>query len=394
MKSNLRPIFILSGTAIGSGMISLPLVLAHIGIFPSILIMGICAFMTYISALIRTELNLHSNCRFTLELVGLEFSGKGAALCGKLSLRLLQFSLLSAYIYGLSTVLCAGSQPLKVGVALGVFLLLVFSSPRILDINKKLFFAFIVVILFAIACMVAKINFAALPQSTHAIEMSRFCVILPTLFTSFGFQGSLHSITNCCNNDPKMIKSACLWGSIIPALIYSLWVIGVFALIFSTQPVLFEKMATQGIDIDELIKALGLISNASFIKATVLAISILAIGTSIVGVGLALVEDLELSLESSKFKLNKNGNRAVSAALSVVPALLVALLVPNAFVGVLSFAGMILSVIAIFLPTFLLFKINKPLEFSILKRKELIGACVVFGGLIVLCELGGLLWHR
>ncbi|MDR1208327.1 MAG: hypothetical protein LBJ89_03170, partial [Holosporales bacterium] len=279
MQKQLRAIFILSGTAIGSGMISLPLVLAHLGILPSLVLMGICSFMTYISALIRTELNLHSNSRFTLERVGFEFSGKGAALLGNISLRLLQFSLLSAYIYGLSTVLGAGNPAIKGLVAVASFVLLAFSSQRIIDINQKLFLALLAVVLVAIICMVMKIDFGSFPQNTNKILASPFCIILPTLFTSFGFQGSLHSITKFCDNDPKLIKTACLWGSILPALVYAGWVVSVLVLIFSTQPALFAKMATHGIDIDELIKALSFIAKANVVKSAVFVISILAIVT-------------------------------------------------------------------------------------------------------------------
>jgi tyrosine-specific transport protein len=108
-------------------------------------------------------------------------------------------------------------------------------------------------------------------------------------------------------------------------------------------------------------------------------------------VGLALVEDIELSLESVKSKLTEKAKRCVCAAIAVVPSLVVAVFVPNAFVKVLSFAGMILSVIAIFLPTFLFFKIKKPIQFALLKRKEWIWACMIFGSIIVACEVASIL---
>ncbi|MDR1907819.1 MAG: hypothetical protein LBQ43_03055 [Holosporales bacterium] len=388
MQKQMRAIFILSGTAIGSGMISLPLVLAHIGVASSILIMLMCAFITYISALIRTELNLHSDCRFTLELVGLKFSGKGAALIGNISLRVLQFALLSAYICGLSAVIGAGSTALKLAVACGVFVLLATSSGKIISINQKLFMTLLTVILFSIICMMFNVTIDSLPHNTNKIMLPQLCVVLPTLFTSFGFQGSLHSITKFCNNDKKMIKTACLWGSFLPAAVYIAWIVGVMTMIHNSQPELFAQMTTQGIGISELIHALCSVSNATIVKSAVFIISVLAIGTSIIGVGLALVDDLDLAIESFDKRLdNVWKKRALSAGLAVVPAVFVAVLVPNAFVKVLSFAGMILAVIAIFLPTFLLCKIKAPLHFEILRRKWLVGLCVGFGVIVVLCEL-------
>jgi tyrosine-specific transport protein len=401
MQKQLRAISILSGTAIGSGMISLPIVLAHIGIVPSIFLMIICAFMTYISALIRTELNLHSDSRFTLELVGLKFSGKGAAFIGNISLRLLQFSLMSAYIYGLSSVIGAGSCTLKLVVATGIFILLAFSSHKIICVNQKLFAALLFVIIASVICMVFRINLFTLPHNTNSILLPQFCVILPTLFTSFGFQGSLHSITKFCNNDPKLIGISCFFGSFLPAILYIAWITGVIALIASTQPALFQKMAMHGIDINELIQSLCSISNAHVIKSAVFTISTLAIITSIIGVGLALVDDLDLAIESvwkrfacrvknrrtPKLFVTECTMRKLSAFIAVAPSTIVAILVPNAFVKVLSFAGMILAIIAIFLPAFLLTKIKEPRQFKLLRQKTWIFLCVIFGVIIVLCEV-------
>jgi tyrosine-specific transport protein len=387
MQKQLRAIFILSGTAIGSGMISLPIVLAHIGIIPSIFLMGICAFITYISALIRTELNLHSDCRFTLERVGLEFSGKHAAFIGNISLRLLQFALLAAYICGLSSIMGMESIPLKCCVSLGIFILLSISSNKIIGLNQKLFIALLVVTLGAIICMLLKINFTQLPHNANEILLPKLCLILPTLFTSFGFQGSLHSITKFCNNDPKLIKIACFWGSFIPAFLYIAWVVGVITLIFNTHPDLFLRMVSNGIDVNELINALSSVSSANVVKCTVFIISVLAIVTSVIGVGLALVDDLGLALESFNATVTTRIARWTASAISVIPAVLVAIFIPGAFIKVLSFAGMILAVIAIFLPTFLFFKLKESIKFKILNRKEFIVACVIFGIVIVVCEL-------
>ncbi|MDR1208068.1 MAG: hypothetical protein LBJ89_01815 [Holosporales bacterium] len=392
MQKKLRSISMLAGTAIGSGMISLPIVLAHIGIIPAIGLMLCCAFMTYISALIRTELNLHSDSRFTLELVGLKFSGKGAAFIGNISLRMLQFSLMSAYIYGLSAILGDGNCAQKLFVAIGTFAILAFSSNRIISVNQKLFTALLCVVAASIVCMMFHINLETLPHRTNSILLPKLCVILPTLFTSFGFQGSLHSLTRFCENDPKLIKTACFWGSFLPAILYIAWVVGVIALIFSTQPALFSKMATQGIDINELIQALCLASDAHIVKSAVFMISVLAIVTSVIGVGLALVDDLDVALERfrDRGRLNERVGRLLSAMIAVVPPTLVAIFVPNAFVKVLSFAGMILAVIAIFLPVFLLSKVKEHTVFRILRSKLLIFSCILFGGVIVLCEVTSL----
>jgi hypothetical protein len=92
----------------------------------------------------------------------------------------------------------------------------------------------------SIIAMVFNVDFKTIPQSDHIIQISKCCIILPTLFTSFGFQGSLHSLTKFCDNDRKLIKNACLYGSVIPAIVYIAWTFGVMSLtfqaVFTVQP--------------------------------------------------------------------------------------------------------------------------------------------------------------
>lgn len=388
MNKQLSATFMLAGTAIGSGMISLPIVLSHIGMFPTVLLILLCVFVTYVSALVRAELNLHSNSRFTLEDVGLRFSGPIAALIGNISIKMLSFSLLSAYIYGLSAIISDGCVASKIIVAGFTFVLMAFSSDRIITFNKKLFIALLVLLLCSLIGMIFNVNFVEIPKIYHEIQWPKLFIILPTLFTSFGFQGSLHSLTKFCNNNETLIRRACFWGSLIPAIVYIVWTFGVMALIFNSQPDLFYKMLVQSIDIRELISALCNISNTKFINTAVFIISLLAIATSIIGVGVALVDDLEMTIERSHMAVDEKIVRPLCAAMAVIPSALIAIIIPGAFVKILSFAGMILSVIAIFLPAFLVSRIKSKIKFRILERKEFIYLIIMFGIIIFMCEAG------
>lgn len=155
----------MAGTAIGSGMISLPIILSHIGMIPTLLLIILCSIITYISALIRVELNICSNCNFTLEDAALKFSGKTAALIGNISLKLLSFSLLSAYIYGLSSIISDGSIKAKIIIVAAIFILLVFSSHRIIKFNKQLFVMLLIAVFGSIIAMIFNVDFKMLPQN-------------------------------------------------------------------------------------------------------------------------------------------------------------------------------------------------------------------------------------
>src|SRR5690349_16362740 len=105
MHKKIGAILLIAGTCIGSGMIALPIVLAKLGLVPSILLMLAIWFIMYYTSLINLELNLQANGGMTLGELGRRFSGRTAQLIGTLSLKLLSYSLLAVYIYGGSSIL-------------------------------------------------------------------------------------------------------------------------------------------------------------------------------------------------------------------------------------------------------------------------------------------------
>ncbi|MBQ2176994.1 MAG: amino acid permease, partial [Alphaproteobacteria bacterium] len=105
MKKQLSAISLLAGTAIGSGMLSLPLVLAKYGLLFGCAMMIAFIWVAYFSSIIRSELNIYSQSDFSLKDVGTYFSGKIASQIGSVSLKLLSYSLIAAYLHGLASLL-------------------------------------------------------------------------------------------------------------------------------------------------------------------------------------------------------------------------------------------------------------------------------------------------
>lgn len=105
MQKLIGSILLISGTCIGSGMIALPMVLAKLGIIPSIILMFIIWFIMYYTSLINLELNLQAGKGLTLGTLGKYFSGHTAQIIGTVSLKLLSYALLAVFIYGGSSIL-------------------------------------------------------------------------------------------------------------------------------------------------------------------------------------------------------------------------------------------------------------------------------------------------
>ena len=355
MKKQLGAIALLAGTAIGSGMLSLPLVLARYGIVFSCVMMCAFIWVAYYSSIIRTELNIYSCASYAIKDVGLYFCGNIAAQIGNVSLKLLSYSLIAAYLHGLASlirVFIDVNISILIAIISGIIMLLLFFSNSLISKINKTLFVFLISAFIAVTLgllIKSGVTTLSIPKVQN-VTLDSFATALPIIFTSFGFQGSLHSLTKFVDNNRPIIKKACLFGSIIPAIVYILWICSTILIIYNNNPKFFAKMISENVDISEMIACLTHVSDMQYLRGMFWIISLLALLTSIIGVGIAVFDDW-----------NQRLNKAKSTFISVLPSALVAIFVPNAFIKILGLSGMILVVLAIFLPVFLYVRMNKSL---------------------------------
>jgi len=117
-----------------------------------------------------------------------------------------------------------------------------------------------------------------------------------------------------------------------------------------------------------LILCLRNISNCAYPKIISWIISILVLFTSIIGVCVAIFDEWRTIIGR---KLNPKFSKIIPAIITIIPAMFIAILIPNAFIKVLNISGMIPSVIAIFLPNFLYLNMVKQKKLKISKFKLL-----------------------
>jgi tyrosine-specific transport protein len=340
--------------------------------------------------MIRCELNINSRADFSLKDVGLFYGGKVSAAAGDLCLKILSFSLLAAYIFGGSSIIRAflqvdasSSTSVAIIFTCAILCLFLFLSDIVIKINKYMFMILFSAIFIGIISLTMCSKADSIPINVEGIfHMKDWSAVLPVVFTSFGFQGSLHSLTKFVDNDRLMIKKACLFGSLIPAVVYILWTACILTVIFNSDPASFSKMLLAPIEVSELIRILSTITNVNFIQHAAWIVSFLAILTSIIGVGLSLGEVLKKDL--TRLAQNKKVVHAISVFVMIIPSAIVAIMVPNAFIRVLNFAGIILTILAIALPVFFFTKMNKQMTIANICNLLVIstvGIAIVFFGI-------------
>ena len=108
-------------------------------------------------------------------------------------------------------------------------------------------------------------------------------------------------------------------------------------------------------------------------------ISILAIFTSIIGVGLSLKDSYNNVLK----RKNVKNSSLISILITYIPPYMITVLIPNAFIKILGYAGIILVIIAILLPIYLYFKANIEKPYIKILNKYALILCFLIGILMI-----------
>ena len=366
-------------------MIALPMTLAKIGIIPSIILMFFIWIFSYYSSLVSVELNLHSEKGLSLESLGKKYSGKKIEIFCNILVKLLCYSLLAAYIYGGSSIIknlfSLNSEPIYIQtiLTLSLILLLQVNNNIISKINGYLFIGFLAFLFFLIILLFFNVNYTNLPL-VNKYDLKSIASIIFVVSTSFGYQVVFHTLRDYCGNDVKMLKNAFFYGSIIPLFLYISWTFVVLSVIYNNDINFYNLIIDGNIDAGILVDKLSKILSFNNLNFIIWLISILAIFTSIIGVGLGLKDSY---INIFKEKKIKNSN-FISTLITYLPPYLITVLIPNAFIKVLGYAGIILVIIAILLPIYLYFKanINEP-YIKILNKNTLI-LCSLIGILMII----------
>ncbi|MBQ9335179.1 MAG: amino acid permease [Alphaproteobacteria bacterium] len=387
MNKQITSVLLVAGTCIGAGMIALPLALAKLGIIPSLVVMLSAWFLTYYPSLVSVELNLQSEHGLSLGLLGRKFSGKKAEMLGEISVKLLSYALLSAYIYGGASIiqkLISNTWTFAVTetVLSGAIIVLLLLPIKIISkVNNMAFIGFIGLFLLLIVKIVTCIDPAITPWKVSP-NLSNVASIATIVFTSFGYQVIFHTLRDYCGRDVKMLKRAFFYGSIIPMVIYMIWTCGVLAVIYKADKEFYSLIVDGNVEVGDLVKALSEIFRFSGLQIVIWWVSIFTILTSIIGVGLGLIESYHLSLRK-KLKYSK----LVSAIVTIVPSYIIATIVPNAFIKTLGMAGSILVVIAIILPTYLFLKAKISSPYIHILKKWCLILCLLVGIMLIEAEI-------
>ncbi|WP_122035027.1 amino acid permease [Aliivibrio sp. EL58] len=341
---------IISGTALGAGMLAIPMVLAQFGLLWGTALMLFIFIGTTYAALLLLEASINVGGGLGMNTIARKSLGKGGQLVTNGLLYALLICLLMAYILGAGDLLNKLLRNIGLDLSLVqsqiAFTLIagviVASGTAVIDkINRALFAIMLFMLLLTLVFLVPGISLDNMTQVSNS-NPSELIQTSAIIFTSFGFMVVIPSLVSYNHEaTPKQLRNMVIVGSSIPLVCYLVWL---YAVVGNLTP----EQITHFSNVSELISVFS--AEHSFINLVLSSFTGLALLTSFLGVAMALFTQNE-----DTFKQNK----VVTYVISFILPLAGAIFAADQFLAVLSYAGIILVFLAVFIPLAMVIKLRQ-----------------------------------
>lgn len=350
-------IFLVAGTTIGAGMLAMPLAAAGIGPGVTLLLLiGLWALMCY-TALLLVEVYQYAPADTGLGTLTRRYLGRSGQWLTGLSMLFLLYALTAAYISGAGELLAASLSQwfsTEISAESGVLLFtlvaggIVCVGTHMVDMfNRLLFSAKIILLVVMLGLMMPHIHQTNL--LTLPLEKGLVLAAIPVIFTSFGFHGSVPSIISYLNGDLRKLRWVFITGSAIPLVAYIFWQLATLGAIDQHA---FNALLANHAGLNGLLQAIRQVVASPHVELAVHLFADLALATSFLGVSLGLLDYLA---DICKRNASVTG-RLQSGLMTFLPPLLFALFYPQGFVLALGYAGVALAVLALIIPSLLVWR--------------------------------------
>lgn len=335
---------LIAGSAIGAGMLGIPILTGLAGFFPSLVIfIGVWLFMTLTGLLFLEANSWHPSHVNLLTIVDSSLGKWGKSLCWVFYLFLF-YAILVAYI-SLSGSMVSSvlenyfntSIPPYIGSLFFTLLFggLILQGTRKVDLFNRLLMFF--KIGFFAAFVFLGLEYIK-PQQYLYINSPKMIAAIPLLIISFGYHNMIPSLTSYFQGNMKKVRKAILSGSGFILLIYLIWQILCIGILPLEGPCGLENSLKEGKDATQ---AIGLLLRKSWVGPLAQLLGFFAILTSFLAQALSLTHFL-----ADGFKISYKKQESIGlCALALFPPLILGSLYPHIFFKALNFAGGICTVI-------------------------------------------------
>lgn len=325
---------LVGGTAVGAGMLALPIATAGGGLIPTWIIYSLCWLFSLATGMLFVEIGLWMPQNANIVSMAhhlLGWWGKAAAWALYI---FLFYCLTIAYVAGGGALMTSLLGDFPNWIAVIIFTLffasfVYFGTKIVGRLNVILMVGLIVSYFLFISIGIGNIRWELL----SGWGWKSAIMGLPIIFTSFSYQGIIPSLLTYLDRDPKKMRIAIFFGTLIPFISYILWDFVIKGIIPAEGA--NGLLAAKEAGVSAVTPLQYFLQEGSFISAIGNFFAFFALTTSFIGVTLGLLDFLSDSLQIEKTPGRKLG----LCALIFIPPVIISIINPSIFLSALGFAG-------------------------------------------------------
>jgi tyrosine-specific transport protein len=218
-------------------------------------------------------------------------------------------------------------------------------------------------------------------------------IAIPVIVTSFTSHLIVPTLTDYLKKDAKDIFKVLIIGSVIPLIIYLIWLASILGTLPLDGPIsfmsnVFKDKASSSANIGEVLSALSLKIKTTGISFFIDAFADISVMTSYLSVSLAL---FHFNKDSYGLKtLTSRKQNIISMILTFAFPLMIVQYNPNLFISALSYTGVCIAILLVIMPAIIIIKMlhsGHEFQYKISKMKPLLYLSIILGLCIILIKL-------
>ncbi|QUM90719.1 tryptophan transporter [Moritella sp. 36] len=363
--SSLGGVFIITGTSIGAGMFSLPVLTSSMWFGWAVLFLCVSWYCMYSSALYLLEANQKFKHGVNFDSMTKALLPTSLRILNGLSVMFVSYILVYAYISGGGSMLGHSLQSglgieLDQSVASFAFAVLLglivsFSTKAVDRFTSAMLGGMVITFSIAIFSLLSGANFSLLQPLAEMTERLPYSwAAIPSLMVCFGFHSNIPSLVKYYKKDSGKVVNSIRYGSLLALTIYIIWLLASFTVIGRDG---FASVIAEGGNMGALVSALESKGSGVTLAITLQLFANFAVATSFLGVALGLFDFL-----TDLLKLDDTlSGRSKTALVTFVPPMIGGVLFPNGFIYAIGYAGFAAAIFALFTPVALAFQARKHL---------------------------------
>ncbi len=327
--------FIVAGTAIGAGMLGIPFVTANAGFSGACLVtIAVWLFMV-ITGLLFMEITLQMPRGSNILSITKYYLGSRASFFAGVMFLFLYYCFMTAYFAGSAPLFqsiisqCFGLQispPVATLIFSILFSLIIYAGIKTVDRFNWVLMTGMVLFYFALI----GVGFQGKSLSIdYSLKIMPMIGAVPILFGAFGYHNVIPSLCDYLEKDKKSLYLSIVIGTSITLIVYLIWQGFILS---NVKPEVIAETLKEG---KNPIHALQRMAPGAKILTFATYFSFCALATSVLGVGLSLVDFIRDGFSLRK----KNISRISLIFLAFLPPLFLCLTDPTIFYTALGWAG-------------------------------------------------------